>query len=173
MAAPATLPGQSAYSVSRPAGKCAITGNPIAPGDAFMAVLNETPAGLERQDVLMDAWTQVDASKALAFWKSVMPHPEHVKKKPFVDDEVLLTLFERLSDTAELQKQHFRFVLGLILMRKRLLAYESSETRDGQEHWIVKPRGRQDRLSMLNPHLSEDEVKAVSTQLGDIMNEDL
>ncbi|MGN6505523.1 MAG: hypothetical protein ACTHM6_08175, partial [Tepidisphaeraceae bacterium] len=73
------LPGQSAYSVSRPAGKCAVTGQPIAPGESFMAVLNETPAGMERQDISLAAWPQVDASKALAFWKSVMPHPEQVK----------------------------------------------------------------------------------------------
>ncbi|MGN6625287.1 MAG: hypothetical protein ACTHLZ_08965 [Tepidisphaeraceae bacterium] len=167
------LPGQSAYSVSRPAGKCAVTGQPIAPGESFMAVLNETPAGMERQDISLAAWPQVDASKALAFWKSVMPHPEQVKKKPFVDDEVLATLFERLSDAAEPQKLHFRFVLGLILMRKRLLTYEASENRDGEEYWIVKAKGKQDRLSMLNPHLTEDQVKAVSTQLGEIMNEDL
>ncbi|MGN6504267.1 MAG: hypothetical protein ACTHM6_01770, partial [Tepidisphaeraceae bacterium] len=76
-------------------------------------------------------------------------------------------------DAAEPQKLHFRFVLGLILMRKRLLTYEASENRDGEEYWIVKAKGKQDRLSMLNPHLTEDQVKAVSTQLGEIMNEDL
>ena len=49
----------------------------------------------------------------------------------------------------------------------------ASENRDGEEYWIVKAKGKQDRLSMLNPHLTEDQVKAVSTQLGEIMNEDL
>ena len=69
-------------------------------------------------------WAQFDKSNLLAFWQTVMPASEE-KKKVFVDDEVLCTLFERLAETTEPSKVNFRFVLGLILMRKRLVIYES------------------------------------------------
>src|SRR5687767_4306990 len=124
-AAPAPA-NQQGYSVARPHGVCAITNNPIAVGEKFMALLREAPTGLERLDISLDAWPQADKTGALAFWQCVMPAHDQVKKKLFVDDEVLCTLFERLADTNEENKLHFRFVLGLILMRKRLLVYERS-----------------------------------------------
>ncbi|GIW75246.1 MAG: hypothetical protein KatS3mg104_0309 [Phycisphaerae bacterium] len=83
-----------------------------------MAMVKETPAGLERHD-----FTPRSMGKKLTkpmrwhFWQSVMPQPGVEKKKPFVDDEVLCDLFDRLSETTEPTKRQFRFVLGLILMR--------------------------------------------------------
>lgn len=164
---------QQGYSVARPLGKCAITGADIVPGEKFMALLKETPLGMERQDISLAAWNDVSKDDALAFWQCVMPQPNQEKKKLFVDDEVLATLFERLADTQEENKLHFRFVLGLILMRKRRLVYETSETVDGVEHWTMKVKGKDERLNMVNPKLNEEQVKAVSAQLGEIMNEEL
>jgi hypothetical protein len=41
-----------------------------------------------------------------------------------MDDEELLDLFESLEDANEPKKQAFRFLLALLLVRKRLLKYE-------------------------------------------------
>ncbi len=170
---PKTNPQQAGYAVSRPGGKCAATGADILPGDKFMALVKETSTGLERHDYSLDAWDDADKTDALAFWQTVMPQPDAVKKKPFVDDEILAGLFERMADTTEENKLHFRFVLGLILMRKRVLVYESTENRDDGEYWLMRFRGRDDKLAMLNPKLTEEQVKSVSEQLGQIMNEEL
>ena len=65
-------------------------------------------------------------------------------------------------------------MLGLILMRKRMIIYE--ETRagaDGREVWSVRFKGRDDRLDLVNPKLDESQVHEVSTQLGEILNEEL
>jgi hypothetical protein len=166
-------PNAPGYAVSRPGGKCAASGKDILPGHKFMALVKETPLGLERQDFALDAWEGVDKSEALAFWQTVMPQPDAVKKKPFVDDEILCGLFERLAGTTEENKLHFRFVLGLILMRKRLLIYESTIKKEDGEYWLMRVKGREDRLEMLNPRLNEEQVKTVSEQLGQIMNEEL
>lgn len=170
---PAQPAAPGGYSVARPGGKCAITGNEIAPGDKFMAMLKETPTGLERIDFSLDAWKDAPKDDAIAFWQTVMPRPEQTKKKLFVDDEVLCTLFERLADTQEELKIHFRFVLGLILIRKRKLVYEGNESHDGNDFWVVRFKGKEERLSMIDPKLSEDQMKAVSSQLSEIMNEEL
>ncbi|HEX8341721.1 MAG TPA: hypothetical protein VF624_12500 [Tepidisphaeraceae bacterium] len=169
----AAKPAASPYAVARPAGKCAATDRVIAAGEKFMAVLRETPAGMERVDYAIEAWPNVDTAGALAYWQSVMGEPGEQKRKMFVDDEVLCTLFERLSDATEPNKLSFRFVLGLILMRKRLLVYEGSETVHGVDRWVVRFKGRDDKLPLANPHLDDEQVKNVSTQLGDIINEEL
>ena len=172
-AQPQSKPQQGSYDVARPQGRCHVTGNPIEPGTKFMAALRETPAGFERVDVSLDAWPRFDRADVLAHWQTVMPRAEQ-KKKVFVDDQVLCELFERLGSATEPNKLNFRFVLGLILMRKRMIIYE--ETRAGadeREVWSVRFKGRDDRLDLINPKLDESQVHEVSTQLGEILNEEL
>ena len=170
--APIKPAGPGGYEVGRPEGKCAVCSEPIPPDEKFMACLRETADGFERVDCMVGCWEKFDRAGVLAFWKTTMPRAE-AKKKVFVDDEVLCNLFERLADVTESSKLNFRFVLGLILMRKRLLVYEGSRKDDGRETWTMRPRGREDKLDLLNPQLTEEQVMDVSRQLGEILNEEL
>jgi hypothetical protein len=166
----AAKPGQ--YEVGRAGPKCTVCGADLPPGTKVIAALKETPTGFERLDVDQACWPTVDRQNLLAFWQTVIPQHE-AKKKLFVDDTVLCELFERLKDAAELAKLNFRFVLGLILMRKRMLVYETSRQVDGKDIWTVRFRGREDQLDLLNPQLNEAQVMEVSQQLGEILNEEL
>jgi hypothetical protein len=163
-------PKPGTYDMSRPGGACSVSGQPIEPGMKFFAALRDTPTGLQRIDVLPDHWESVDKQGLLGFWQTTMPRPEQ-KRKVFVDDAILTELFERLADATEEPKLNFRFVLGLILMRKRILAYEGSRNDAGQEIWSMKLRGREQPLDLLNPHLGEEQVADVSRQLTEILNE--
>ena len=163
---------KSGYEVPRPAGKCAVCGRDIVPGEKFIAALRETPTGLERLDVSPDCWDRFDRTDLLGFWQTVMPRPEE-KKRLFVDDQTLCTLFERLGDAVEPAKVHFRFVLGLILMRKRLVVYEQTRHETGRDVWEVRLKGQDTRLDLLDPKLDERQMAEVSQQLGQILNEEL
>ena len=164
--------GNAGYEVARPLGKCHVTGETIPPGEKFMAALRETPLGFDRVDVSLSAWPQFDRQTIVAFWQATMPAQEQ-KKKLFVDDEVLCDLFERLKETTEPAKLNFRFVLGLILMRKKMLIYDTSRTEDGKDIWEMHFKGREEKLDLLNPRLDEAQVAEVSQQLGQILNEEL
>ncbi len=165
-------PQAGGYDVARPMGKCYVTGQPIAVGEKFMAALRETPLGFERVDVSTSAWPTFERGSIVGFWQATMPAQEQ-KKKLFVDDEVLCDLFERLKDTTEPPKLNFRFVLGLILMRKKMLVYETSRIEDGKDIWVMHFKGREDKLDLLDPKLDEAQVAEVSQQLGQILNEEL
>jgi hypothetical protein len=169
-AKPAAKPGQ--YDVGRPSGRCCVSNAELPAGTKIMAALRETAQGFERLDVSLDCWPQFDRKDLLAFWQTVIPQHE-AKRKLFVDDQVLCELFERLKDTTEPAKLNFRFVLGLILMRKRMLVYESSRDVDGQDVWTMRFRGKEDRMDLVNPRLDEQQVMDVSQQLGQILNEEL
>src|SRR4051812_30455507 len=171
-AAPTKQQATGGYQVTKPQGICSITQQPIEPGQKFMAALRETPAGFERLDISIDAWPQFDRKDVIGFWQTVMPKNEQ-KKKGFVDDQVLCEIFERLSETTEGPKLNFRFVLGLILMRKRMIVYEDTRTEDGKEVWQVRFKGRDDKLDLVTPKLDEQQVMEVSQQLSEILNEEL
>lgn len=169
----AAKPQTGGYQVSRPQGRCAISGRDIAPDERFMAALRETPTGFERLDITLDHWAEFsDKSGLLGYWQTTMPRAEQ-KKKLFVDDEVLCGLFERLADAAEPSKLNFRFVLGLILMRKRLVVYESTRREEGREIWSIRLKGRDEPMDLFNPQLNEQQVMEVSRQLSEILNEEL
>jgi hypothetical protein len=163
---------QAGYEVGRPQGKCSVCDRAIEPDAKYIAALRETPTGLERLDVCKACWEAFARADLLGFWQTTMPHPEQ-KKKLFVDDEVLGSLFERLAEATEPVKVNFRFVLGLILIRKRMLAYESSRKDGDREVWVVRFRGRDDRLDLVDPKLTEQQMLEVSQQLGEILNEEL
>ena len=185
-AKPGPPPKSGALQVPRPSGVCAVSGRAIAPGEKYMAAVRETPTGLERVDVAAEHWGAFDKADLLGFWQTVMPRPEQ-KKKVFVDDEVLCTLFERLADATEPAKVAFRFVLGLILMRKRLVIYDSTrhdpppEGSPGgspqgtppRDVWVVRMKGRTETLDLVDPKLDEKQTMEVSQQLGEILNEEL
>jgi hypothetical protein len=161
-----------AFSIARPAGRCSVTGRQFAVNEKFMAALRETPAGLERLDVALEAWEAFDKSPMLAFWVARMPAAEE-KRPLFVDDNVLLDLFERLGDATEPGKVNFRFLLGLILMRKRLLVYERSRQESAErQFWVVRLKGSENTLDMLDPKLDEQQMRDVSGQLGQILSEE-
>jgi hypothetical protein len=170
---PASSTTAGNYEVARPRGQCVVCQVQIESQQPLMAALRETPAGFERLDVCLNDWPEFDKSNLIGFWKTTMPLVEQ-KKKLFVDDEVLCQLFERLADTTEPAKLNFRFVLGLILMRKRLIIYENSHNDDaGREIWQVRFKGKDAMLDLLNPRLDESQIQDVSTQLGEILNEEL
>jgi hypothetical protein len=178
-ATPAAVPtaASSGYEVGKPQGKCAVCAEVIPADEKFMAVLRETPTGFERVDCMLACWEKLDRQNVVAFWKTTMPKPDATKRKLFVDDEVLCSLFERLAEVAEPAKLSFRFVLGLILMRKRLLVYEGSrkegEGASRREIWSMRFKGREDAMELLNPQLTEEQVGEVSRQMGEILNEEL
>jgi hypothetical protein len=141
-------------------------------GEKYFAAIRETPAGIERLDVSPECWESFDKTGLLAYWQPIMPKADE-KKKVFVDDEVLCTLFERLADATEPAKVSFRFVLGLILMRKRLIIYDTTRHDQGRDVWVVRLKGKPEQMDLADPKLDEQQMAEVSQQLGQVLNEEL
>jgi hypothetical protein len=162
---------QQDWQVDQASGRCAVTGRVFAEGDDFYGVLFEEGEGFRRTDFGVDAWTGPPPG-AYCFFKSRVPVKEK-KRRMLVDDEVLVNFFERLAEETEPVRIQFRFVLALILMRKRLLKYDGSAVEDGMEIWrMVSPKeGPVHRV--INPKLNDDQIAGVSEQLGAILHNDM
>lgn len=122
-------------------------------------------------------------AEMFSFWKTVVPESQK-KAKTFVDDSVLLDLFNRLAERDDITDLRFRFVLALLLMRKRLLKYEGTsampeamQAKFGHltpppEIWSMIQRGGT-TVSVLNPHLTTEQIGEVSQQLSSILAEEI
>jgi len=141
-------------------------------GAELVATVREVQDDLQRDDFCPDCWSALsDEQKqgVLGVWRSRVPAPQD-KKKLFVDDELLINLFERLESADTPAKVNFRFVLALVLMRKKLLVYDRTDRADpAQEVWQMHLRGSDAAVRVVNPHLDDDKIAEVSGQLGQIM----
>ena len=156
------------WSIRKPDGQCCGTGQQIEPGEYFYAALVKTDEGLIRCDYCRQYW-QEKKPDVFCYWKTRLPDPDQ-KKQIFIDDEMLMAFFEKLEKDTEQEKINFRFVLALILMRKRRLKYSSSRTDDGTEIWNMTIAGENKRqVEVINPELDEDQIQQLTSQIGKVM----
>lgn len=164
------------YNISKTSGQCATCKTPILPEEELMAVIRETDEAFIREDFCLNCWPsqpQEQDSSVLGVWRARVPKPEE-KKKLLVDDEVLVNFFHRLEGTEEQAKINFRFVLALVLMRKRLLIYDRmNKDAQGNQTWQMHIRGNSQVHHVIDPDMDEDKIAQVSQQLGQIMEGEL
>jgi len=164
------------YDIAKISGQCCACGRALEAGAAFVATVHEADGELQRRDWCPACWQgrDADAQKApLASWAARVPTPEQ-KKRTFVDDDVLVQFFERLDGTDEPARVSFRFVLALLLMRKKLLVYDGSGRRaDGAEVWHMHFKGDEQSREVLDPHMDEQKIAEVTEQIGAILESEL
>ena len=166
------------YNIRKTSGLCSKCETQLAPGTEFTATVSEGPDELIRNDYCdqcCQSLTEETNPAVLCKWRTVVPHAEE-KKKLLVSDDLLVNLFERLAETEDESKVNFRYVLALVLMRKKLLIYDRmSKNDEGQEVWSMHFRGSgpepMEQL-VIDPKLTEDQIAEVSDSLGEIMEGD-
>lgn len=161
----------SDWEIQKPLGRCYGTGRTLEIGEEYFGALVETEQGLERRDFCVDYWEK-EKPGTFCYWKTKLT-PGEQKKHVFVDDEMLMAFFERLAGETERERIDFRFVLALVLMRKRRLKYESSAFEGDTEIWRLRVTGDKRIVEVVNPHLDEGRIEQLSSQIGQILQMDL
>ena len=167
---------RNSQSIARPTGLCAITGENLLPNTQAIAVLCEREGDehFDRFDYSLLAWEEKGPPERIfSHWKYVVPD-KNVKTGIIIDDEVLLDLFERLSNDERPQRIAFRYILALVLIRKRKLQLLNREKDEKGEKWLLRFRGTDaDTIEVRNPGIAESEIQNLSDQLSEILQGDL
>jgi|GEM_PF-138075 len=201
-----------AYDLGRFTGTCAATGVALPPDTPCVTALCEASSAdsanagtpfslfLRRVDYSIPAWEAGARPEGLLyFWRTTVASGDG-RRTMLVDDETLLDLFHRLESDERPQRVAFRFVLGLLLVRKRLLrvagqrrektsgvvSTESGSAPAGSEGgvtperereiWLLQPRGSDPSsppIEVENPRLGDADIRDIAEQLGEIMQGNL
>ncbi len=122
------------FEVQRCTRRCATTDRQLQPGEDFFSTLQVEGAEVVRRDYSTEAW-QGPPEGVLGWWKSQMPSPNS-RRIHWAPNDVMLELFEELADQPE--RRDMRYVLALLLMRRRVVRLEETEQdEDGGELLVV------------------------------------
>lgn len=147
------------YQIQPSTRRCSITGRDLQPGERYFSVLLEEEGKFVRKDYSAEAW-QGPPEGSFSFWAGRVTAPQ-TRRRPPIDDDLLMDCFLRLEGQLEPSKLNFRYILGLLLMRRR--RFRIQEVRPEGESEILELRCTRTgaRHEVVNPGLTEEEMTAV------------
>lgn len=144
---------------------CAESGNSLRPGEVYFSVLEVVDAQTVRRDYSTDAW-QGPPETNIAWWRSRVPAKE--EKPKLAPADVMLNLFASLAEKPEEQK--FRYVLGLLLIRRRLLRRsESSQNEAGQEVLALSAPKRDEQYELIVSEPNPEQAEQIQLRMIDLL----
>lgn len=111
---------------------CAATARPLNPGEIYFSVLVTAGNEFARHDYAVDAW-QGPPEDCIGWWRSRIPAKDDTQPR-LAPTDVMLNLFEALEDRPT--ELAFRYLLGLLLLRRRVLRRDDSR-RDDQGREVI------------------------------------
>jgi len=155
------------YHIQPPTRRCVATGRELMVGERYFTALVEAGDHFQRQDFAAEAW-KGPPTGAFSYWVGKVPAtPEH--QKPRFDDNLLEDCFERLDHPTEPGRINFRYVLALLLIRRKRLKFEESRYVGPEERLILTcPRSGR-RWEVVNPRLSDAQMKDVQEEVFKVL----
>ena len=150
-----------AWKVEKPTRSCASCLRSFTVGDEHYSALFHEGGGYTRRDYCPICWEARGKGEEFSFWRTEIPRPEERNKIRYVDDSVMLEFFNELKDKEDEKDIRFRFVLALMLARRKVFKMISVEER------VVLFEERKARRShgVKDPSLKETEIDALREEV--------
>lgn len=165
-AAPTAGPGNRGmidYQIQPNTRHCSATGRELRPGERYHGVLREEGDRLIRQDYSAEAWTGPPAD-AFSHWCGRVP-ADRDSQQPRFDDDALEECFQSLETANEPSRINFRYVVALLLIRRKRLRFEHSVEENGVERLQVCHVRTGVRSLVVNPQLSDEQMAEVQAEV--------
>jgi hypothetical protein len=156
------------YAIQPLSLRCAQTGREMKPGEVYYSVLSESPDGFVRTDFCAEAWTGPPPG-AIGFWRSVVSQ-ESRQRRTLVDDSVLMDCFTRLAESDDAYKRNFRFILALLLMRRKVLKLAGSTRENGVDVLVLRAPASDEEHHVVNPDLTEEQLAAMQAEVEKVLH---
>ena len=155
------------YQIQPNTRRCAITGRELRPGEKVYTALLEDGGKFLRQDYSGEAW-QGPPPGAFSFWCGRVPAQDEARK-PRIDDDLLFDCFLRLKGQDDPGRVNFRYVVALLLMRRKRLKFEEARKAAGQEVLVLRCTRGGERHEVVNPALTEEQMAAVQDEVFKVL----
>lgn len=155
------------YQIQANTRRCSVSGRELKAGEKYFSVLMDEANVLTRRDFSVECW-QGPPANAFSFWCGRIPTADSARHQP-IDDEILFDCFRRLENEADPSRVNFRYVLGLLLMRRKKLRFVESRTEAEHEILILRCTRTREDYTVTNPRLSDEEMIAVRDEVFEVL----
>jgi hypothetical protein len=163
------MPINQDWKIRSRAHSCCHTGKPFEDEEEFYtAIFTDPESGeLTRQDYCLEAWDAIHESlQPFSFWKSVYHQPVTEKKKEVVGKEGAEALLRRLIEENEAHTENARYILAVMLERKRTLRQTDTQF-SGQSKLLIYEHAKTgDVLIVRDPELKIAESEQVQAEVA-------
>lgn len=145
---------------------CATTARTLNAGEVYFSVLEAAAHEFVRRDYCVAAW-QGPPRDCIAWWRSRIPSKDDNQPR-LAPTDVMLNLFEALEDRP--QEAEFRYLLGLLLLRRKVVRHEDSQKDDqGREVISLHCQKRQKEYKLLVANPPADQALKLQQQMFDLL----
>ena len=155
------------YQIQPNTRRCVISGRELRAGEKFYSVLREEAGKFVRLDYSSEVW-QGPPHGSFSFWTGRIRAGEENKRPP-IDDDLLMDCLQRLEGETEPNRVNFRYVVALLLMRRKRLRFEETLSEGDQEVLVLRCVRTRNTYRVLNPRLSEEQMAAVQHEVFKVL----
>lgn len=155
------------YQIQTNSRRCAVSGRELRPGEKFYSVLLEEQGKFVRHDYSSESW-QGPPPGAFSFWAGRIPQGEE-NRSLRIDDDLLVDCFQRLEGQTEASRVNFRYVVALLLMRRKRFKFEEAQVEGDQEVLRLRCARSKTQYRVVNPRLTEEEMRAVQDEVMKVL----
>jgi hypothetical protein len=160
------------WNIAKPGPQCCACQAGFAVEAPYYSALLQEATGLVRKDFCNNCFQTQRPADLYYFWKTQISAEDTEgrkawKQKPVVDVEYVFDFFKRLDGDPNPQQIAFRFILALMLTRKKILVADGRTTLpDGASAQVFAEKRGGQKHTVVEPSLSEAEIDSVSAELG-------
>jgi hypothetical protein len=164
---------QQNWNIKSRSHECSRSGRPFEEGEVFhTSIYFDTESGeFVRRDVALDVWDEeVKERTPLAYWRTTYVKPDSGKPKVEISSkESPETLLRRLIDEDEEHTEHARYILGLMLERKKQLVPKETKYTEQGTLLLYEHRKSGEVFIIRDPELRLDEIESVQEEVATLL----
>ena len=161
-------PFSNEFPIGRFSGQCAGCAAALQPGQVYYAVIWQQDEQYVRKDFDEKCWTDPPEG-AMGVWRAKVPLPQQKTRPKHVPAKLLMSVFERLGEAEGPAATKLRFVLALLLLRRKLLRDGGLRDADGVQVWHMKRPADETEFDVVCPVLAPQDTEDLSQQLADLL----
>jgi hypothetical protein len=163
---------QQNWSIRSRAHTCAVTGRPFEDGESFHTTIYFDPEenGYVRRDICAEAWAQeVEQRKPVAAWKTVYSKVIAEAKPEITPKESAQALLQRFIEEGDPRTENARYILALMLERKRQLSQTAEKEVDGAKMLFYENKKTGEIFIVRDPELKLDEIADMQDEVATLL----
>ncbi len=163
---------QQNWSIRSRAHTCAVTGRQFEDGESFHTTIYFDPEenGYVRRDICAEAWAQeVEQRKPVAAWKTIYSRVLAEAKPEITPKEGAQALLQRFIEEGDPRTENARYILALMLERKRQLHQTAEKEVEGAKMLFYENKKTGEIFIVRDPELKLSEMADMQDEVATLL----